>query len=213
LDTNRPFALGQTVTVIYDPADPGRVRTVEDENLSPIPEFLFISLLVSGVCGIPFSLGAATGWFRRYLAVRRTGWHPAFVWVSWVGQRTASMEVRYSRGGEVSLRAALSTHIPPRFTFNRRQQAWVGGRARAMVVVFPRDGNKHPRLVPGRARTTLTMPARLVKVAVTGTKSRKRRSAFLVTALVPVTILAGRLVRQRRRNHPRGRSTGSRSGK
>ncbi|WP_143271333.1 DUF3592 domain-containing protein [Amycolatopsis echigonensis] len=163
LETKRDFDLGQEVPVIYDPEDPGRVRTPEDENTSDVQLSLFVEPLLAGLGGVPFAAWAAVGWVRRYRAVRRTGWHPASVLVTPTGQIFAT----YFQGGKIELGGVLSTRRATRFAHGERQRAWVGGEASTMVVLFPREGGKRPYAVPVQAETPLSPPRR---------SSRRRRS-------------------------------------
>ncbi|TVT00453.1 hypothetical protein FNH07_31615, partial [Amycolatopsis bartoniae] len=99
-----PFEVGDTVTVIYDPADPGRVRTAEAENLSDFQLWLGFVPLLAGLTGTLIAGAATVGWFRRYCAVRRTGWHPASVVVDEIGR----IFVTYADRSHVELGGVLS---------------------------------------------------------------------------------------------------------
>jgi hypothetical protein len=120
----------------------------------------FVIPMVSAFFGIPFSAVAAVGWFRRYQAVRHTGWHPASVLVMRRARANPLITVKYAaHGGDVLLRAATSTHGALR-QGHRPQQAWVGGEAWAMVVLFPREEGKRLYAVPARAQAPRSVPLR-----------------------------------------------------
>ncbi|GHE91339.1 hypothetical protein GCM10017786_24720 [Amycolatopsis deserti] len=155
LDTTQRFQPYQQVLVIYDPADPGRVRTLDDTNTDPVRLSMFVVPGLAGLAGTPVAAFAAVSWLRRYSSARRTGWHPASVVVTPVGRVFAS----YAEGGEIELSGGLSTRQPTRFESAERRPAWVGGEGTWMTVLFPRDGGKSPYAIPARASTPL-LPTR-----------------------------------------------------
>jgi hypothetical protein len=150
--SKRSFAQGAKVEVTYDPAEPTRVRTADDPNDSRFVGMFFMPL-GAALLGFPFAAVAATGWFRRYRAVRRTGWHPASVKAVKFGGALPTIYVRYTAGGggEITMRSVASSHGAMRLAQDKPQQAWVGGEDRAMVVLFPRDDGKRPYAVPARS--------------------------------------------------------------
>ena len=165
LDTKRLILVRQAVTVIYDPADLARVRTPEDKNTSDVQLSLCLEPLGAGLAGIPFGALTAAGWIRRYRSVRRTGWHPASVVVSPVGQIFAE----YFQGGRIELGGVVSIRRATRFAQEEPRRAWIGGEAEAMILLLPREGRKKPFVLPVRAQTPLMNAHRSAH------RSRRRR--------------------------------------
>ncbi|MEC3977792.1 hypothetical protein [Amycolatopsis sp. H20-H5] len=146
------YSMATPVEVRYDPVDPARVRTVDDIK---VDEFLwpFLIPIALLLLGTGFAVKAALGWFQRYRAVRRTGWHPASVQVHRMARASPLIDVQYPKAGEIVLRGIQSTRRALRYAEDERQRAWVGGERRAMVVLFPRDHlGKRPYAVPVWAR-------------------------------------------------------------
>lgn len=143
LGPKRGFTAGQLVTVIVDPADPGRVRTEADGNTSGGLMALCIGSAIVGSVGVLGSWAAVARWHRRHAAVRRTGWRSASVSVTRMPKRRAVMTVRYPGGESSRLCDVFSSHVAPKAP----AQAWVGGGGKAMVVLFARPG-KRPLAVP-----------------------------------------------------------------
>ncbi|WAL63855.1 hypothetical protein ORV05_23030 [Amycolatopsis cynarae] len=153
LDTKRPFQLYQDVVVVYDATDPARVRTPEDENTDKGQLSLFVAPLLVGLGGTPFSGLYAMGWFRRYRAARRTGWHSAGVFVGADGR---TLTATYPGGSEIQLRHA-TTYALDAVSANGKQQGWVAGERSAMTVLFA-HGDRPVELVPVRAEGPLAYP-------------------------------------------------------
>ncbi len=156
-DTERAYVVGEAVTVVYDRADPAYVRTVEEPNDDQgLLGVLVVPMLLACVA-VPWSLVAAAGWWRRYRAVRHTGWRVAEVRVVpdypvRKGRHLPDLHVRYGDDSRVVLRAVASTHGATGFQGRRDREAWVGGWGRAMVVLFPDAPlRKRPLAVPARA--------------------------------------------------------------
>ncbi|NIH87206.1 DUF3592 domain-containing protein [Amycolatopsis granulosa] len=155
LEHRKQFAVGDPVTVIYDPADPARVRTPEDENPTDFETWLGGVPFPVGLIGVLIAGAASVSWLRRYAAVRRTGWHPASVVVDDVGRIFVTYPDRSTLelGGVVSIRRATRVAGEPR-------RAWIGGEAWPMVMLVERDYGKRPYLVPVRAEDRLRPPPR-----------------------------------------------------
>jgi len=141
-DSDREYTKGQQITVIYDRADPGRVRTIDETNDDPVWMWGLAIGMIAGVSGLVFSLFAAVNWRRRHRAVSATGWRIASVTVvpDYPVRRNRHMpdiEVAYRDGTRITLRAVTSSHgsVPLKHEKNRR--AWIGGTDRDMVVLFP----------------------------------------------------------------------------
>lgn len=89
-DSDLTYTPGQNVTVIYDLADPERVRTSAERNDSQLVEWATFAVIIVACFGIPFSALSMTGWWARYRAVRATGWRK--------GTATVSRRARNGRG-------------------------------------------------------------------------------------------------------------------
>ncbi len=148
-DSGRPYTEGQQITVIYDRADPDRVRTLDETNDDQTWMWVLVIGIVAGVSGLVLSVIAVVNWRRRYRAVLATGWRIASVTVvpDYPVRRNRHMpdiEVAYRDGTRLTLRAATSSHgsVPLKHEPNRR--AWVGGTDRDMVVLFPHGRWREP---------------------------------------------------------------------
>ena len=148
-DSGRLYTEGQQITVIYDKADPARVRTLDETNDDQSWTWVLVIGTVAGLSGLVFSVIAVVNWRRRYRAVRATGWRIASVTVvpDYPVRRNRHMpdiDVEYRDGSRITLRAATSTHgsVPLKHQPNRR--AWIGGTDRDMVVLFPHGRRRKP---------------------------------------------------------------------
>jgi hypothetical protein len=166
-DSDRKYAPGDQVTVVYDPADSGDVRTVEESNHSRLVEGASYLFVLAGLTGILFSAFAARGWQRRYRAVRATGWRRATAHISQPHKKQAKLTVRYPDGTWLALTAAASTYAPPRVGEFPGVTVWVGGEGAHMVVLLPR-GRWYAGLHP--------MPARAVAPRTTSPRHPGRHS-------------------------------------
>lgn len=148
-DSGRPYTEGQQITVIYDKADPDRVRTLDETNDDQTWTWVLVIGTISGVSGLVLSVIAAVNWRRRCRAVLATGWRIASVTVVpdypiRRGRHMPDIEVAYRDGTRITLRAATSSHgsVPMKHEPNR--QAWIGGTDRDMVVLFPHGRRREP---------------------------------------------------------------------
>lgn len=159
-DSDRQYTKGQLLTVVYDKADPSRVRTVDETNTDETWMWALVIGLVAGLSGVVFSVIAAANWRRRHRAVRATGWRIASVTVVpdypvRQGRHMPDIEVAYRDGSRITLRAATSSHgsVPLKDQPDRR--AWIGGTDRDMVVLFPHGRwRQPPYAVPAYALNT-----------------------------------------------------------
>jgi hypothetical protein len=143
LDTNRALQPGQLVTVVYDPTDPSRVRTVDDTNESQGLLGLCIVSMIVALLLIPATVVAAVGWAKRFRTARLTGWHRASATVTRLGRGAALASVTYPGGWTLTLKAAT------RLKAKQPRPVWVGGAGRSMTLIFPVEGGK-PRVVAAR---------------------------------------------------------------
>lgn len=156
-DTGRRYRPGEEVTVVYDRDDPAHVRTVEEPNGDQHLTGLFVVPLLLALVAVPWSVVSAGNWWRRYRAVRHTGWRAATVTVVAdypvrKGRHRPDIQVRYGDGSRMVLRAAASSHGATVFHGRRNLEARVGGWGRGMVVLFPHTRlRKRPYAVPAYA--------------------------------------------------------------
>ncbi len=161
-DSDHRYAPGQSITVIYDPADPSRVRTLYETNDDQFWVWVFVIGLIAALSGIPIAGVAASKWGHRYRAVRRTGWRVASVTVVpdypvRRGRHAPDIHVEYADGSRITLRTSMSSHgaVPLKNEPDRR--AWVGGADQDMVVLFPHGRwRPTPYAVPAYALTART---------------------------------------------------------
>ncbi|KAA9158767.1 hypothetical protein FPZ12_022175 [Amycolatopsis acidicola] len=137
--------VGPQITVLVDPADPGHVRTPEDDNVDDNLRALFIGAMIAGAVGVACSAMAVRGWSRRYAAVMRTGWRSASVAVHKAPRTSTTITACFPEGETLQLRETPSTHNSPR----KPRHAWIGGHGTAIVVLYGRD-DKRPLPVPAR---------------------------------------------------------------
>jgi hypothetical protein len=150
-DSKNSYTVGGRVTVVYDRADPDRVRTLVEENKSQFLVNLGYVLLVAGSLGTLFAAVAAVGWWGRARAVAVTGWRNATVDIVRVFARNGrslrrpppEIHVRYREGTGIVLKAMSSTHGATALADFTDRLAWVGGWGRHMVVLFP-NGPRRP---------------------------------------------------------------------
>ncbi|OXM52112.1 hypothetical protein CFP71_24195 [Amycolatopsis thailandensis] len=99
----------------------------------------FLAMVVA-VFAVPMNAAAARGWAKRHRAVLETGWHPA----KWVTVRReedgflgpAVITVGFEDGSTIELRTVESTYRAQHKEGQRLLEAWVGGTASSMVVLF-----------------------------------------------------------------------------
>lgn len=146
------------VTVVYNPADPDDVRTVDetDENQFVVGAFTATLLLF-----FPFALlsvVAAIRWRRRYRAVELTGWRAAVVTVPLDypvrrGRHVPDLQVRFHDGSGIRLLASTSTHGSSVMLDRPSRPVQVGGAGRDMVVLFAEGRwGRRPYAVPAFAK-------------------------------------------------------------
>ena len=161
-DSKDSYAVGEKVTVIYDRADPDRVRTTKEANESRFAVSLGIISIVAGALGTVLAVWAAVGWWLRARAVAATGWRNATVDIVRVFARDGravkrpppEIHVRYREGTGIVLRAVSSTHGANALADFTDRLAWVGGWGRHMVVLFPNGPRRPgPYAVPAYAKT------------------------------------------------------------
>ncbi|WP_328458232.1 DUF3592 domain-containing protein [Amycolatopsis sp. NBC_00438] len=132
-DSGRDYHVGEQVIVVYDPADPAHVRTIDEQNEDQVQLGFGVVPMLAALFGLPFSIGAAAGWRRRLRVVERTGWRRADVSDVPEGR---FLYAGFRDGTAIELRrtSAFLALSPTAGLKNR--QGWVGGWGRSMVVGF-----------------------------------------------------------------------------
>ncbi|SDY59475.1 hypothetical protein SAMN05421504_10665 [Amycolatopsis xylanica] len=156
-DSGRDYVPFEQVTVVYDPAESGRVRTLDEANDTGSRVVLGMALLVALVC-VPFYLAGGAAWRRRHRAVLETGWREASVTVVpdypvRRNRNSPDLYVSYEDGSTARLRGVPSLRGATRMRHEPGTPAWVGGTGENMVVVFERGRwLRAPYIVPVRVR-------------------------------------------------------------
>ncbi|GLY42580.1 hypothetical protein Amsp01_086030 [Amycolatopsis sp. NBRC 101858] len=134
-ESNRAYQVGEQVIVIYDPADPARVRTADEQNENQVLLGSGVVPMLAALFGLPFSIGLAAGWRRRIRAVERTGWRRAGVTDDQLGgSQGRYLDAEFRDGTAVALRRSWALlRLSPSAGW-KNKQAWVGGWGKAMVV-------------------------------------------------------------------------------
>lgn len=167
LDAKATYHPGDDIVVIYDGANPTRVRTVGDENKDPRTGLVAIPILLGLTAPLP-ALRTA-GWARRHRAARRTGWHSANVLVA---MHTRALTATYQLGDRIDLHTARhNVRDPAQLAETGWQRAWISGDGSAMTVLFPQEKGKRPAILPVRATSPLRPPS------MGAARKRRRRKA------------------------------------
>ncbi|WP_370643397.1 DUF3592 domain-containing protein [Amycolatopsis sp. DSM 110486] len=147
------YTPGERVTVVFDPADPARVRTTAEDGLSENGlGFAWIGVGLVLLCSLVAAAGAV-GWSRRSRAVRRTGWQEGTATVVLApftgrGVNPPYLHVRPLSGEAVRLRAVPSTHGARFLRTYTDRPAWLGGTGSASVILFRHGCGEAPYAVP-----------------------------------------------------------------
>ncbi|MGW4393912.1 DUF3592 domain-containing protein [Amycolatopsis nivea] len=152
--SGRNYSPGESVTVVYDPADPDDVRTTEEQNDNQALVGIYLVPMLLALLGLPSAAVAAVGWRRRRREVRRTGWRAAAVTVvpdpAPRKTRGPDILVRYRDGSGICLSQTWSTRG---CAVLKDAPAWVGGTGRDMVVLFPHGRwRRRPNAMPAVAQ-------------------------------------------------------------
>ncbi|MDQ7809458.1 hypothetical protein Q5425_37535 [Amycolatopsis sp. A133] len=148
-DSGRQYTEGQPITVVYDRADPARVRTPDETNDDRTWTWVLVIGILAGGSGLVLSVIAAVNWRRRHRAVLATGWRIASVTVVpdypiRSGRHLPDINVGYRDGTRITLRAATSSHGSVPMKNEPERRAWIGGTDRDMVVLFPHGRRRRP---------------------------------------------------------------------
>jgi hypothetical protein len=128
-ESDHAYYVGEQLVVIYDPADPARVRTADESNEDDAQLGFGVVPMLAALFGLPFSIGAAAGWRRRLRAVERTGWRRAGV-----SDEQVELHAGFRDGTAVALRRSWAfLGLSPSAGW-KNKQGWVGGWGKSMVV-------------------------------------------------------------------------------
>lgn len=152
-DSDVSYVVGQPVTVVYDPADRTRIRTVEEKNIAYGASTGAGFTVMAGLAGITWSAILVAGWRSRHRRTRLTGWREASaVQAARVQPRSRMLlEIWFTDRSRIILRpTASSLYAASQATGGRPVTAFVSGTGRAMTVLVPREG-KRPWLIAVKA--------------------------------------------------------------
>jgi hypothetical protein len=133
-ESDHDYHVGEQVVVIYDPADPARVRTADEPNEGEVRLGVGVVPILAAVFGLPPSIGAAASWRRRIRAVERTGWRRAGV-----SDTDGMLLARFRDGTVIELRRTSGVLALSPTDGLKNRQGWVGGWGRSMVLGFEKD--------------------------------------------------------------------------
>ncbi|MGW4484586.1 DUF3592 domain-containing protein [Amycolatopsis sp. NPDC004368] len=144
-DSGRDYQVGDSVTVLYDPADPTHARTPDDENLSDGWMLAFVIPLLLLIIFIPVTIAAAVAWARRRRAARTSTWRP--VRLRTHEDTDHGQTVRFTLNGrQVVAKPTVLSYVPR--GSKRRAGAHVAGSGRRLVLVLPTGSRRgRPRAV------------------------------------------------------------------
>ena len=153
-DSDVSYVVGQAVTVVYDPADPTRIRTIKEKNIGEGGRLGVAATVLAGLVGITWSAILAVGWISRCRRTRTTGWREAIA-VQIQGRDPRSrvlLAIGFTDSSSIVLRpTASSLRSASRATSGRPVTALVSGTGRAMTVLVPREGRR-PWLIAVKAQ-------------------------------------------------------------
>jgi hypothetical protein len=148
-NTFREYRPGQTVTAVYDPSNPARVRTTEEENVAGFLKFLLICTILFGLVGIMTGVVSAARWQGRRRAARTTGWSEATGEVVMHDRTRALMKADLADGSRLVLRPVNSLRSPHHYAGRSGLPVRIGGWERSIIVLFPPEGSgTRPYAVP-----------------------------------------------------------------
>lgn len=133
-ESDHDYYIGEEVVVIYDPADPARVRTADEPNENQALLGSGVVPMLAALFGLPFSIGLAAGWRRRIRAVERTGWRPALASEGPGPHDGRYLNAKFRDGTEVTLRRSWGALALSSSAGWKNKQVWVGGWDKTMVV-------------------------------------------------------------------------------
>jgi len=132
LDGGSPaYHPGDHVTVIYDQADPDRIRTDVEAGTPIWKMVIFTALGVVILCCLPLGAIEYPRWLWRYRAVRKTGWRHGVATITMRGKRRV-LDVRFDNGVTTRVLEGRLKDVPDRGDV----ELWVGGTAKAKALLF-----------------------------------------------------------------------------
>ena len=151
-DSEVSYVAGQAVTVVYDPADSSRIRTLEEKNIGRVAGAGSQVVIGLGAAGSTWSAFVVAGWPARRRRTRTTGWHEASAMrVDRQQSPMPALVVQFPDSTRLLLRPTVwSFLVARRAVGDGPITAFVSGTGRAMTMVVPR-GRSRPRLIAVRA--------------------------------------------------------------
>lgn len=140
----RGYHLGDTVTVVFDRADPNDMRTLSEPNHTrvPVSKYVLLPILVV-VLAAGGGLVGAVRWTRRGWSLRRTGWRAGRARFDNFRSFTVDFDGE-TRKYDLVLPRAVG--VPDGWKLDQPRPVWIAGHDRAVTVLFA-DG---PFLIAAR---------------------------------------------------------------
>ncbi|QYN16973.1 DUF3592 domain-containing protein [Amycolatopsis sp. DSM 110486] len=157
-DSDDDYVENERVQVYYDPADPQRVRTDDEENVTNAGmAFAVIPMLVA-LLVFPWLIAYTLGWARRRRCARKSGWEPvtAVVFDSSGGYQLLRLD--FPDGRRLAARTVAALRGRYSFLRNGPVEAWVSGEGRRFTLAPPHHA-KGPYVIPLRVPRGSRWPA------------------------------------------------------
>ncbi|WP_326569590.1 DUF3592 domain-containing protein [Amycolatopsis rhabdoformis] len=149
-DSGRDYRVGDSVTVLFDPADPTHARTPDEQNLSDGWMLAFVIPLLLLIVFVPVTIVAAVTWARRRRAAGASTWRPVRLRTS--EDTDHGQTVRFTLDGRQIVAKPTVLSFVPRGK-KRRAGAHVAGSGRRLVLVLPTGSRRgRPRAVALKVR-------------------------------------------------------------
>lgn len=151
-DSDVSYVVGQAVTVVYDPADPTRIRTLKEKNVGEAG-IVGATAILAGFGGMTWSVIVATGWLTRHRRARLTGWREVnVVRATRLREKTRMLLVlEFADRSVIVLRpTSSSAFVAGQADGELSGPVFVSGTDRAMTVLVPREG-KRPQVIAAGA--------------------------------------------------------------
>ncbi|WIX78544.1 hypothetical protein QRX50_45575 [Amycolatopsis carbonis] len=156
-DSDDEYVENERVQVYYDPADPQRVRTDDEENVSNVGTAFVVIPVVLALLVFPWLIAYALGWARRRRSARKSGWEPVTAVV--FGSSGGYQLLRLDLPGGARLAVRTVAAVRGRYSFLRNGPVEAGCLSRSSP----------------RARTARTRRCRCASPAVRGGRSAPSR--------------------------------------
>jgi hypothetical protein len=130
------YQVGDQVTVYYDPADPERIRTQDDDNNPTWASIVLSAFLLVGFVLLPVGLAATLRWRGRARVVREHGWRPGRARVVRTVAESTLLDITLDGDPET---IKVRTSLPVRFPVPNdlvESDVLLGGTGSRLVVTF-----------------------------------------------------------------------------